>query len=241
MSKSWQQVCSLFERSVKSICRQKSFNFRVIVVCHEKPKIKFNHPYVSYVEVSFDLPTDNISSKELDRTRKVATGLIAAKNFNPTHVMVVDADDCVSHRLAGFVDKNVKCKGWFIKRGYMYESGNSFAKIMRHSFDRSCGTSNIIKYDLFEVDKFNEEELVEEYYEKYQHREIIETLRKKGNFLKPLPFAGAIYIVNNGENFYYGHRKKNRKPRLSLKSRFLRTKALLDRRPLWMIKEDFGL
>ncbi|MBW4562835.1 MAG: glycosyltransferase family 2 protein [Mojavia pulchra JT2-VF2] len=244
ISKSWKAVSGLFERCVKSICNQTTNKFRVIVVCNEKPNIEFEHPHITYIEHDFSLPGSDYKSKELDRTRKILTGLIYARNFNPSHIMCVDADDCVSKHLAEFVSCNPHSCGWLIKKGYIYSDGSRLIRIMRKGFDRYCGTSNIVKYDLYDIPQYLEDVDYEQYtniiYNYYNHREIAYTLSKKGLIIETLPFIGAVYYVNHGENIYYGVENKNGK--IPLKVKFLRVKSLFDYR--WLtnsLRDDFGL
>ena len=242
VSTSWNSVCQLFERCVKSICNQTSKDFRVIVVCHEKPQINFTHSHVEYIEVDFPIPTSKYDSKEKDRTRKILTGLINAKKLNPSHIMFVDADDCLNRKIAEFVNLNSQANGWFVKKGYLYRNGMNSVRLMRKGFDQYCGTSNIIRYDLFGINQTKvEDEIVEKIHNNYRHREIKDTLAQKGAVLEPLPFAGAIYVIGNGENIYYenaGIQKKS----MSFKTKLLRMKALLDNRLLTKsFRNEFGL
>lgn len=68
VSSSWELVSKLFERTIKSVCNQTIPDFRVIIVCHEKPNIKFEHSNVTYIEVDFPIPTllINMTSTRLD-------------------------------------------------------------------------------------------------------------------------------------------------------------------------------
>jgi hypothetical protein len=243
VSSSWETVSKLFERCVRSVCHQTSSNFRVFVVCNERPNIKFTHPNLTYIESDFPLPGPDYPSKELDRTRKVLTGILAAKKLvETTHIMLVDADDCISKHLAEFVDRNPKHPGWFIKQGYWYQDGGRFVRIMRKGFDRYCGTSTIIRSDLYEFpDTIYREDLELYFYKHYRHREIKETLFNDRDVkLAPLPFKGAVYITDNGENIYSG--VETVKHSVSLKSRLLRLKAALDNRFLTPgLRDRFGL
>ncbi|MEA5617439.1 glycosyltransferase family 2 protein [Cronbergia sp. UHCC 0137] len=244
ISKSWERVSKLFERSVKSICNQTSNNFRAIVVCSEKPKIEFNHPNIIYIEKDFGVPIPDWKNKNLDRTRKLITGLDYAKQIKPSHIMCVDADDCVSKYLAEFVDRHYQANGWLIKKGYIYAEGSKLIRIMRKGFDRYCGTSNIIRYDLYDVPEIIDDITMDEYTEclfnHYRHREIGDTLAKKGHILEPLPFAGAIYNTRHQDNQFYGVEDQNRP--INLKIRLLKFKALFDAR--WVnksIRDEFKL
>ena len=107
VSKSWDKVSQLLERTLKSICNQTSSQFQVVVVCHEKPLVRFSHPAIEYVQMIYDIPEhpNKIVKGLTDKGRKVLRGIVEAKKYNPTHVMLVDADDCVSSKLASFVEK----------------------------------------------------------------------------------------------------------------------------------------
>lgn len=239
VSTSWEAISKLFERSIRSVCNQNSSNFQAIVVCNEKPQIQFSHPHITYIEVDFPLPRSDLESKDFDRERKVLRGLNYARQLGASHVMIVDADDCVSKHLAEFVSDRLQENGWLIRRGYWYKDGSKYIKIMRKGFDRYCGTSTIIKTDLYNLpEQFTEEELTWHIYKYYRHREIKNTLEKRGKILDTLPFAGAVYI-KHGENLLYGQAQT---PKISIKSRILRLKAFLDYRILTpAIREEFSL
>jgi hypothetical protein len=194
VSTSWTRVSQLFERCLKSVCNQTSPNFRVIVVCHEKPDIQFSHPQVEYLEVDFPLPGANQRSKRVDRGRKLLTGLAHATQFNPCHIMAVDADDCVNQYLAEFVERNSQGDGWFIDKGYIYREGQKLIYWRRKDFSQVCGTGIVIKSNLFPL-LFKDDI--------YQHKI---TVLPNGTPLESLPLIGAIYSVN-GENFYRNDEK----------------------------------
>lgn len=241
VSKSWQKTCSIFERTLKSVCNQTLSNFKVVVVCNQKPEIAYTHPNVIYLVENFPVPQPKVRfDKERDRTRKMLAGIVKAKQLeNTTHIMLVDADDCVSNQLAKYVEANPDGAGWLIASGYWYQENSNFVRVMRKAFYEYCGTSNILRADLYPVDSHTPEN-VELLQQKYRHKQIRKTLANQGIYLDPLPFKGAIYTVNHGENTYYGIGNKYHK--ISLKSRLLRWKSLLDNRLLTpAIKKDFGM
>src|ERR687886_110512 len=202
ISTSWELASKLFERCVKSICNQTSSEFRVIVVCHERPHIEFNHPYIKYIEVSFPIPnwerTSDLGSRDRDKSRKIFTGLIYARQLKPCHVMFVDADDCVSNHLAEFVNQNSQGNGWFLNRGYEYQEGNNFIYWRKKDFHRKCGTSNIVRHDLIAPPESVKLESID--WDFLYHQDIVEAMKKRGTPLDELPFEGAIYVQENGEN-----------------------------------------
>lgn len=200
ISKSWDLVCKLFERTIKSVCNQTSPDFRVIVVCNEKPPIEFNHPYITYIEVDFLIPEPGKVAGLMDRARKVLTGLYYALELKPSHAMIVDADDCVSKHLVDFVNKNPQCNGWFVDRGYVYNEGSKFIYLRKKAFHSWCGTSHIIRYDLYKlsVDWEKDKEYLYTYFG--NHKAIKYDMSKNGMPLEALPFPGVVYVVGNREN-----------------------------------------
>lgn len=208
-SNSWALVCRLFERCIKSVCNQTSPNFKVIVVCHEKPNIDFSHPQITYVEVNYPIPENpNIQTKRRDRVRKVLIGVVYAQEYQPSHLMKVDADDCVSQHLAEFVDQHPDNSGWLMNQGYEYQEGSKFIYLRNKKFYLHCGTSNIIKYGLLDFPE-NPESLKYDTLFQYHvpHSKIVKMMVKKEITLNTLPFPGAVYVIKNGENTYLRNQK----------------------------------
>lgn len=212
VSNNWERVTQLLERCLKSVCNQTSPNFRAIVVGHEKPVLQFSHPHIHYLTVNFPVPQQApqeskqqfLDRKRTDKGRKMLKGLVYASQFNPSHTMLVDADDVISNRLAQLVSQNPKSNGWYINQGYRYEEGRDFIYYKRQNFYRMCGSCNIVRYDLNELPEHPEYNRGYGYYKRYiDHEKTKGILEAKHTPLKPLPFAGAIYTVANGENQYY--------------------------------------
>lgn len=205
ISHNWALTSQLFERCLRAICSQTSTKFRVVVVCNERPQTQFSHANVSFVEVDYPPPiadpteeatsgyelsrSNDIARKNADKARKIQAGLDYAQRFQPTHSMVVDADDCVSNRLAEFVEKNPQGAGWYLKKGFLYTEGSRFLYLNRQNFNVVCGSSVIIAFRdrdrLFSGADF------------YQHAFYVPPTG-----LVPLPFVGAVYSMANGDNIY---------------------------------------
>lgn len=200
-SQSWEQVSKLFERCVRSICNQTSSKFKIIVVCHEKPHIEFTHPYIKYVEVGFSLPENpKLRDKQQDKGRKIIMGAMIASEFNPSHLMFVDADDCVSKYLSEFVSQNSQKNGWFLNRGYIYQEGSRFINIKRNNFYKWCGTCNIIKYELQDLPESTTVNYQDFNSYSSSHAALKEKMSQNRTPIEALPFAGAVYIISHGEN-----------------------------------------
>jgi hypothetical protein len=209
-SASWQRVSRLFERCVRSACGQTCPQFRVIAVCNEQPEIDFEHSKLHYLKVNFSLnappetdPRKLLNSKRTDKGRKLLAGSVYAQRFQPTHIMMVDADDCVSNRLASFVQQHPTQPGWFINQGYRYEEGREIIYFKRRNFQKMCGTCNIVRYDLNPLPEQPEYNRGYGYYKYYiDHAKVQRMLAEQGTLLAPLPFPGAVYITETGENLY---------------------------------------
>ena len=205
VSKSWLRVCQLFERCIKSVCNQTTDNFKVIVVCNEKPQIAFSHPNLIYLPVNFPPPKEEnpVAWGDTDKGRKILAGLVHAAQFSPSHTMTVDADDCVSNNIAALVSKFPQHNGWFINSGYRYQEGSQFIRYKFSNFYRECGSCCIVRYDLNNLPLNPEYNRGYGYYKNYlDHAKIPCKLAEQNHSLEPLPFPGAVYILNNGENIF---------------------------------------
>lgn len=231
----------LFERCLRSVCNQTSDRFRVIVVCNEQPTITFHDPRVEYLSVNYPLPLHEKGRSEAetrliightDKGRKTLRGLVEAGKYNPTHTMVVDADDCVSRRLAGLVAQNPQNHGWIVNRGYRYPEGNAYIYLKRRKFHEMCGSCNILRYDLNYLPEQPEYNRGYGYYTYYvDHEKVKNILGNYGTPLDSLPFLGAVYVVGTGENLYYDERRLSRSLLARLNYRLLTPK----------IRAEFGL
>ncbi|NJK56509.1 MAG: glycosyltransferase family 2 protein [Pleurocapsa sp. SU_5_0] len=203
VSYSWVQVSKLFERTIRSVCNQTSLEFRVIVVCHEQPDIEFEHSNVTYLQVNFPLPAWEVNtdhaSRDTDKQKKIFTGLMYARQFNPTHIMFVDADDCVSKHLAKFVLQNPESNGWMFDKGYEYFDGSKSILLRQKGFCYRCGTSSIVKYELIAPDKNMKVDNIDRKW-LFHGNQIKKQLFIQGVILDTLPFLGAVYITNHGDN-----------------------------------------
>jgi hypothetical protein len=204
VSNSWDYVCKLLERCLRSICNQNNPNFHVVVVCHEKPDIQFEHQSLHYIQVDFPIPDSSLKQKREDKAKKSILGLRYASRFKPNYAMIVDADDCLSYNLANFVNEHSGCNGWFLNSGYVYQEKSVFIYYRKSHFHHWCGTCNILRFDLLPLpDSENDyPEQFLDYYSGSNHRNIEKSMRAQGTPLSPLPLVGAIYIIGNGENIY---------------------------------------
>jgi hypothetical protein len=214
VSKDWERVSKLLERCVRSITNQTSEKFKVIIVCHEQPNIQINDPSINYLHANFLPPNleeiNAVNLMDKDKNNKMWLGLEYAHQLNPSHVMFVDADDCISCHIAKFVNDNPHVNGWFLDSGYVYKDGSNRIFYKKKNFYWLSGTSHIIKYSLLQ------DKSIKSFYTESNdalHQRIVKILEERKTSLVPLPFPGAVYITENGENIYQGTPPK---PELSL-------------------------
>ena len=94
-SHSWERVARLVGRTVRSACAQACPDFRVIVACHEVPEIRFEDKRLEFLQVGFEPPGFDPLKRKRDKERKLLAGLRRSLAFRPSHVMPLDADDCI--------------------------------------------------------------------------------------------------------------------------------------------------
>lgn len=205
ISPSWPRFSRLFERCIRSVCQQTDQDFKVVIVCNEKPITDFEHENIHYVYVDFVPPTNEVSkvftglhsAKEADKSKKILAGFEYARQFQTSHIMVVDADDCINNNIVSFVKENQTVDGWYSKMGYVYREGSKLIFKKLDKFSSLCGTSIIVKPKYLES-IINKEMLF---------RHPIQTL-DNGIELKPLPFPAAVYTIN-GENYFMNETTMN--------------------------------
>jgi len=207
-------VLDLLDRTLISVCNQTANDFKVIVVYNEGSSLRSHHPGVIYHPINlppnplYELGSSNEDGRNavrLDKGQKYLTGLYRAREFSgaqsPAYVMFFDADDCVSSHMVEFVNRSSQHNGWFLDRGFLYREGGHFMYNIPANFSRICGTSHVIRYDLFNLPE-QMETVRREYILRGlgSHIFIREMLADNGTPLDPLPFTGAVYIIGHGDN-----------------------------------------
>ena len=112
----WDYAVQLLERTLRSICRQSSTNYRVLVVANQDIEAVARHDAVDLLLVDFPPPEDGLVNRRADKARKLMRGFEHARTLGASHVMAVDADDCVSRRTAAVVESNPQTAGWLLQR-----------------------------------------------------------------------------------------------------------------------------
>jgi hypothetical protein len=200
VSKNWQKVSEVFENSLRSAYSQIDPNFKVIVVCHEIPILTDQYDErVEFIQVNFPPPTELVTQKTMaDKWRKLAVGMVRVGEINPDFVMIMDADDLVSNQLSQYVNAHKSANGWMLRRGYTYSHNSPWIYKNNHF---TCGSDAIVGSRLIQFPKDLEPKSIDNCVVlKWGHTIIGEKLKEAGTPLETLPFRGAIYVCDHGDN-----------------------------------------
>ena len=213
-SADYARVEQLLSETIGSVTAQTSDDYVVIIVGNKHPSVALPDR-AKFVKVGFPAPAPPTGPRTArepfvwDKGTKIGVGLLAAREYNPDFVMIFDADDFVSNRLAAYVNENLDSAGWVISNGWMYSKDRNAIRPIK-DFNRTCGTSFIIPFAAYDVPlsvpiTFTQDEVGSYFEENLQHilgahRDAVEWHLSKGRTLTTLPFRGAVYHVDTGEN-----------------------------------------
>jgi hypothetical protein len=204
-AKNWLKLKQNLTQTIKSIANQKSDRWKTIIVANYGSDLPILPKGFEVAWVNF-LPNQlheqgNVDKEEFyeafraDKGRRVLVGMLHAGNMG--HVMIVDDDDLVNRNLTSFVEQNPTANGWYIRDGYVWTDGGKL--LYEYSdFSKLCGTSHIIRADLYCLPKCIE--AAEEVYIRKtlgSHVFFHDQLINSGASLAPLPFRGAIYRIGH--------------------------------------------
>jgi hypothetical protein len=246
-TKDWESVCATLQNTVKSACRSINENYRVLIACHELPKIHTDSSKCSFIQVDFAPPershetsaTDLIFRQRTDKGRKILTALSHSRENGSQYFMVLDADDYVSKHLVGYCLEHNNSNGYYIYRGYRTDPLFPNWVFTRNSFFRECGSSFIL--DTLkapfppESENFKEKTFDDYFVRRYSNHAFIPAcMNGMGYPLQAIPFPAAIYHFHQ-ENIYAN---KHRRPERSIRP-FLRL-MLRGKRVTHEIREEFA-
>jgi hypothetical protein len=219
-SNDFRRVETLFEMSLRSVCAQIDSEFRVVVVCNEKPTIEFCDSRVIYHVVDFPAPSKErratipIDDLVIDKGTKLLSGSLLARQFEPDYLFIFDADDLVSRRITKYVNCRSGKAGWYIDSGYALNLASGRVQ-RKHGLVRYCGTSLVFNASkllkLIQVDKritesSSQPDILKNIAPRViryifgNHRYAVSTLAEQGLQLRPFPFRAVTWVQENGEN-----------------------------------------
>ena len=205
-ARDWGLLKANLAETVRSIANQTSADWRGIIVANEGADLpalpdRFEVEWVTFPpndmhERGGATVEDFREAFRVDKGRRVLKGMLRARQS--CFFMIVDDDDFVSSRLVRFVSENRDANGWFIDRGYIWDHGGRL--LLGHDdFNHLCGTSLIIRSDLYRLPERFEDASIEWIKSMLgSHVRIADILAGQGTPLAKLPFRGAIYRVAHG-------------------------------------------
>ena len=220
-SRDFTKVCLLLERTLASVCNQTCAEYRVLVICHERPDGIADHPRVEYVSVPFepppvsvlDLPREErLFAMRSDKGRKLIRGLEIARRDASDYVMFVDADDLVSRSIAQLCEGVGHPNGWLIDRGYRMDETTPWIAYRRRRFNHECGSSHILRTAKAPFPEKPDYSLDfdDHYIRGYDlHAYVGKNMENSGSPLAICPFYGAVYYFNDQAIFSKDCRRKD--------------------------------
>ncbi len=205
-SRDWSQQVANLRQTTASIAAQDDPGWRTVVVANTGAELPPMPAKFDVLRVAFPpnpvhdrkdlLPDARFDAVRLDKGRRVLAGALQA--WRSRYLMVVDDDDFVSRKLAGFVHAHDGANGWaFRDDGYVWGDGGRLV-YREPAFSDLCGTSHVVRTDLYRLPASAADADVE--YVKQMlgsHRFVAPRLAAAGVPLSPLPFPGAIYRVGH--------------------------------------------
>jgi len=204
-SADWPALKQRLAETIRSIAGQDGTRWRAIIVANEGsdlPALPRNFevkqvdfpPNPMFEQAGNELEAFREACR-LDKGRRVLAGILEADKTG--YVMVVDDDDFVSRRLTSFVAEYPEKNGWYVHNGYLWGDGGKLLYEYA-DFSKFCGTSHIIRTDLYELPA-SVEAADPAYIRKMfgSHIFIREYLTARGHPLEPLPFVGAVYRIGH--------------------------------------------
>ncbi|GAA4187223.1 glycosyltransferase family A protein [Gryllotalpicola kribbensis] len=213
-SSDYAHVEELLAQTLGSVTAQTSDDFAVFVVGNRMPDFELPRR-TTFVPVDFPPPVATSGPRFAlgpfvrDKGTKIGIGLAAARAVHPDHVMIFDADDFVHRGLAALSQSAPTAPGWVVEEGLIYSRTRQAWRVQR-DFNRTCGTCHVVAWEAYGVPDdlevtATQDEVAAAFGERLEriigaHRQGREWLAEHGYPLEPLPFHGAVYHVDTGEN-----------------------------------------
>jgi len=199
----WERICRLVKRTVTSALAQTGdIEIHCILVCHEAPLDPADFDgRVSIVHADYPAPTreELKTGDHGDKWTKIHLGLVAARELDPTHLMLLDEDDLVSNRIGQHITNHPDVDGWEFSDGYVYQEGGK-TLLRKPEFDKACGSSFVFRIAEGTLPTSRADQRENFPILRWGHGLYGEKLRQAGLNVQPIPFPAAIYMVGTGEN-----------------------------------------
>ena len=202
-SNDWNVTEKLFLRTLISVTSQTNENWRVLVACEDIPVVPNdlkNDPRVEFILLPHIFPIKPMD----DKGRKINAIGCRLRELGGGYLMLVDADDLVSNRIAELCS-TANCNGFVSTTGYLYFENSSYLRLLSDPW-RVCGSCVIVKWQTDDLPNhfvYNIQDLDivrKQYIINMSHVQIPQIMKLNGRELLDAPFPTTIYCYGHGEN-----------------------------------------
>jgi len=207
-SVNWDIVSLLFNRTVSSLYNQINPEFRIIIACHEIPKLtKVYDSRVEFIPVDAPIPK-NFQEQMIDKSFKIHAIGVKIREYGCGYTLLADADDLYSNRISEYVALHPTECGWVIKTGYDFNYNKNVLK-----FSLKHPPQPIVKYfpedlPISMSDALSDSQLNLnlnankscKYLIKRGHGNIESECKRLKRKLQIFPFIAHVYVKYSGEN-----------------------------------------
>jgi len=205
-AESWALTETLLGLTLTSVRAQTDPDFRVLVACHERPRLAFTDARIEFIEVGWPGSPPGPGNDDSGRKKHLLADLALARGGGL--FMILDADDWVDTRLVGAARAAIgrDAVGGLIEAGIAVDFQTLRAASLPHpqvselAFHRLCGSCGIVRLrpDAADALRRNPFEVLR------SHHRWIEVATEHGVELARLPVTGA-YVINTSENHSERH------------------------------------
>jgi glycosyltransferase involved in cell wall biosynthesis len=224
-AKDWRASCNLLGRTLGSLINQTCPDFGAVIVSNDRPDCDLTDPRLHFFEtnLTIDDPTRH-GRRVVDKERKIYTGIVVSRKYNPDYIMFLDSDDLLSNRFVAYIDSNRSTDGFLISRGYLYETGDQY--IYRSTrFHKRCGSCYAFRASRANLpskpSSFKTGEYRSHWMVKSHNKTIDQDFDKLGYSWKHVPFYAAVYRLRRRPESGNVHNRIRAEASHSLKSRAL--------------------
>ncbi|MEN8182665.1 MAG: glycosyltransferase [Myxococcota bacterium] len=195
-SRNWEQVVANFHTTLRSVLNQSDPNFRVVVACSDELPQGPRDPRVEFIHVP---PAPSVSEPgEWDRRWRVWSIGQYIRERGGGAVMMVDADDLVSCRIAAFANSHAEGDGYIARTGYELDDRTGRLR-WAPRFWNLCGTCAVTRVWPDDIPDVFDRHFPETVYGT-QHQHLRRRFQSWGRTLRWFPFPVAVYRVFTGDN-----------------------------------------
>jgi hypothetical protein len=229
----WDTACVQLQQTLKSLQNSASGSFCVVVAGHDTPDFEVSLDdrfcFLSVDQPPPAHPNHGVAVR-LDKLMKITAAWNYAKaKWNPRYVMKLDADDFVSSKLVGWLDREGSEAGYLIPHGWIWRAPSRHFIRRTETLDRICGSCLIIRSDLADqtgpfltevegvvLDKASSEFAARDHYALVpgsgtstllandSHQRYAAQFAHLGHKLASVPFAAVIYRTGNADSITGG-------------------------------------